>query len=263
MAPLSKHSKLKPAHHQRKKLLARKKPPPTVKQAKKQATMETNRRFKDEYQLTYSGRGQETPAQSVKLRDADMPVHSDICNLSPKTARAMLQHHGVLRGWRDRPTCHCWACGTVMEAADSESNSYWCSAGRSCTQRCGLTDATFAYTPFSRQAAAGYDPDFVLFLKTALAVSCKMSQDQTAHLTRTKDMSTRAAYEQVTRLMQAHKVAMAWSETARTAASSTRFDREIVEADSARFSKRKEVDEQGKPVRAHNGRTLVLKGRRT
>ena len=90
-----------------------------------------------------------------------------------------------------------------------------------------------------------------------------MSQDQTAHLTRTKDMSTRAAYEQVTRLMHAHKVAMAWSETARAAASSTRFDREIVEADSARFSKRKEVDEQGKPVRVHNGRTLVLKGRRT
>ena len=103
----------------------------------------------------------------------------------------------------------------------------------------------------------------MLFLKTALAVSCKMSQDQTAHLTRTKDMSTGAAYEQVTRLMQAHKVAMAWSETARTAASSTRFDREIVEADSARFSKRKEVDEQGKPVRVHNGRTLVLKGRRS
>eukprot|EP00439_Symbiodinium_sp_Y106_P036508 s2715_g4.t1 len=185
--------------------------------------METNRRFKDECQLTYSGRGQETPAQSVKLRDAEMPAYSDICNLSPKTARTMLQQHGVLRGCRDRSSFHCWACGTVMEAADSESKSYRCFAGRSGTQRCRLTDATFAYNPLCRQAselassaAGGYDPGFVPFLKTAFAVSCKMSQDQTARLTRTKDMSTRAAYEQV--------------------------------------QQRKEVDEQGKPVRVHNGR---------
>ena len=115
--------------------------------------METNRRFKDEYQLTYSGRGQETPAQSVKLRDAEMPAYSDICNLSPKTARTMLQQHGVLRGCRDRSSFHCWACGTVMEAADSESKSYRCFAGRSGTQRCRLTDATFAYNPLCRQAS--------------------------------------------------------------------------------------------------------------
>ncbi|CAE7526521.1 unnamed protein product, partial [Symbiodinium microadriaticum] len=169
------------------------------------AAMETNRPFTDEYELTYSGRGKETPAQ---------------------------------RCFNIMVSCAAAVTGGAPEAAEMRVR------------------------PRS-QASAGYDPDFVLFLKTAFAVSCKMSQDQTAHLTRTKDMSTRAAYEQVTRLMQAHKVAMAWSETARTAASSTRFDREIVEADSARFSKRKEVDEQGKPVRVHNGRTLVLKGRRT
>ena len=52
-------------------------------------------------------------------------------------------------------------------------------------------------------------------------------------------MNTRVVHEQVTRLVHVCNVAVAWSETApRSAASSARFDHEIVEADSARCSER-------------------------
>ena len=93
--------------------------------------------------------------------------------------------------------------------------SWRCPAGRACKQRCRIEDGTLAFTPFAAGKAAGWDAEYLLFLKTAYCAGLKMGLDQTLHMVRPEEGTVFSSYQRVQRMLRRHKLAMAWCETER------------------------------------------------
>ena len=192
-----------------------------------------------------------TEGTYVSLRYLDQFPFEHYLTTSQKQARKLLLDKQVLAHAKE--TFQCWECGFAMTGDDTLRCS-----NATCKKRPRLHNVELAYTPLSRYARCGQEPDYKEFLCICFCLGAKIPQDSAIQLVRSKTASLGTTRHRVDSIYGELRVALAWSE--HRLSRRQQFDSCIVEPDSCRTGS----SEKG-AVRTHTGRTLVLtpRGQRT
>ena len=186
------------------------------------------------------------------LRRLEQPPYQEVMLLTQAKAKAFLKQHGVLPA--NKQTFFCWSCGEQLHMKEGVGR---CNR-RKCDNKSRLHDTAHVYTPLASHARAGYEADYVCFLRCAYMLGCKIPADAGVHMVRRPDETPRAAEHRLYRYTQGMKVALAYDQLLYSR--DLVFKDEIVEPDSGRMGSKKTSTEDA-TKKEHQGRTLVLKGR--
>ncbi|CAE7488892.1 unnamed protein product, partial [Symbiodinium necroappetens] len=146
------------------------------------------------------------------------------------------------------------------QAKGRELNKSFKKKGRKCNTRARLACGSLAFTPFWGHHAAGQDPDYCEFLRSAYCFGLKMPNDATCFFVKHEEETFGAVERRAGGLFHKHKLVMAFTEA--MVAEQMLFENEVVEGDTARFGSNTLDTDSGR-LQVHEGRTLVLKGRRS
>ncbi|CAE7541319.1 unnamed protein product [Symbiodinium microadriaticum] len=146
------------------------------------------------------------------------------------------------------------------QAKGRELNKSFKKKGRKCNTRARLACGSLAFTPFWGHHAAGQDPDYCEFLRSAYCFGLKMPNDATCFFVKHEEETFGAVERRVGGLFHKHKLVMAFTEA--MVAEQMLFENEVVEGDTARFGSNTLDTDSGR-LQVHEGRTFVLKGRRS
>ena len=218
---------------------------------KREAARKQNSTFRTRFALTYSG-GTKRDSDTVTLREVNEPGLRELFVLPPSKIRALLVQHGVLPGSKEQVQVSCWLCQHKMMP---EGQGLRC-RNKGCSQRPRLLQPRLAYTPFFGYVTAGLETQETetMCVLTAWCIGMKISNDQCAQMLKKQGENYNTLRNTVNGWYKKHKVALAYSEQLH--ARTTVFERDVLEADTARFGTRKEDH-----ARVHQGRLMVCKAR--
>ena len=217
-----------------------------------------NRSFKVRHNLKYSAKGREaTTGFGPRLREVEQPPYEAILKLSQAAAKKCLIEAGVLVTSAKKASFACWSCGA--KAALTNDSSFRCQQA-GCSQRCRLTAPLLAYTPLFHSKKGGAEPDYKELVRLSFLMGSKVSNDQAVHLYRSAEQTVEAAAHRVKLVYPKLRLCLAWTE--KVHADGMRYERDLVEIDSARMCGQKS-GRLGSAARntTNKGRTLVLLGR--
>eukprot|EP00435_Cladocopium_sp_Y103_P065288 s77_g27.t1 len=187
-----------------------------------------NRAFKVRHDLQYSGKKQGDAQKGFgpRLRQVEQPSYETIVRLTQAGAKKLLIDAGVLLSNLKKASFMCWSCKT--KDALTHQSGFRCQQ-TGCTARCRVT-------------------------------APEVSNDQAVHFCRSSEQTLEAAAHRVKLMYPRLRLCLAWTE--KVVADGTKYERELVEIDSARMcAKGRRGASAASSSTTNLGRSLVVVGR--
>lgn len=148
---------------------------------------------------------------SYQLKDLQMLSYLEVVAMTSAKACVWLQKHGVLLPPKTVRSFVCWICKTEMKH-DRAADTLRCTANK-CTSNPRVLDPETMFDPLHATVSSGNEVQYDLFLRTAYALSCKLSNDSAVHMVRGRQQSFAVFYQGLGTWYKAIRVALAYTDS--------------------------------------------------